>query len=111
MIGGAGGANNRILSIKEVWRAGDTAGSSKRAACCVYSAVPGAWHQHGKLARQLQLRSAAVSQSVQGENLAKENRYHLFQKTGDIKNVLYYVPYYTHYKHFRVKDNIFSDNR
>jgi lambda repressor-like predicted transcriptional regulator len=78
------------MSIKEVWSRGKYRRIVKARSLLCYWAVRELGISMASLSRRLHISSAAVSQSVQrGENLAKENHYHLIHKTLNIKNVPY----------------------
>ena len=70
------------MSIKEVWSRGKYRRIVKVRSLLCYWAVRKLGISMASLSRRLHTSLAAVSQSVQrGENLAKENHYHLIQKT------------------------------
>ncbi len=70
------------MSIKEVWSRGKYRRIFKVRSLLCYWAVRELGISMASLSRRLHTSLAAVSQSVQhGENLAKENHYHLIQKT------------------------------
>jgi ribosome-binding protein aMBF1 (putative translation factor) len=78
------------MSINEVWSRGKYRRIVKARSLLCYWAVRELGISMASLSRRLHISSAAVSQSVQrGENLAKENQYHLIHKTLNIKNVPY----------------------